>query len=138
MKPRYRALSVSDQFRVFRFLTRGEAPSDRELAAVTLDAAERYQTRSRVLAALFRWLPIALALSLIVPSLPGALDGRVEMVIVLLFGALGLVGNLMLNPWTRPTNVARSLEASRRVVRHERVVQERPTPEMDDLPAKRV
>jgi hypothetical protein len=125
---------VADQFRVFRFLTRGEAPAERKLAAITLDAAERYQTRSRVLSALFRWLPIALAFSLIVSSLSGALDGRVEMVVVLLFGALGLVGNLMLNPWTRPTNVARSLKASRGVVRHEHVVHEEPTPETDHLP----
>lgn len=116
MQPRYRALSVADQIRVFRFLTRGDAPTDPKLAAITLDAAERYQTRSRALSALFRWLPIALAFSLIVPSLFGALDGRVEMVIVFLLGALGLVGNLMLNPWTRPRNVARSLKASRDVV----------------------
>lgn len=116
MPPKFRELSSFDQFRVCRFLTRGEAPDDPELAAITLDAAGSYQTKSRVLAALLRWWPMVLALFLIVFALPGALDGQVEMFIFLLFIALGVVGNIMLNPWTRPKNVARSLEASRRVV----------------------
>lgn len=116
MPPKFRELSSFDQFRVFRFLTRGDAPDDPVLAAITLDAAGRYQTQSRVLAALFRWWPMVLALLLIALTLPRALDGQVEMVIFFLFIVLGVVGNIMLNPWTRPKNVARSLEASRRVV----------------------
>ncbi len=59
---------------------------------------------------------MVLALFLIVFALPGALDGQVEMVILFLFIVLGVVGNIMLNPWTRPKNVARSKEASRRIV----------------------
>jgi hypothetical protein len=123
--PKFRELSSIDQFRVCRFLTRGVAPDDPELAAITLDTAGHYQTKSRVAAALFRWWPMVLALSLIVPNLPDALDGQVEMVIFFLFIVLGVVGNIMLNPWTRPTNVARSAEASKRVVAQ--VVDERST-----------
>lgn len=116
MPPKFRELSSFDQFRVFRFLTRGDAPDDPELAAITLDAAGRYQTQSHVLAALFRWWPMVLALLLIVPTLPGALDGQVMMVIFFLFIVLGVVGNIMLNPWTRPKSVAKSMEASKRIV----------------------
>lgn len=113
--PKFRELSSLDQFRVGRFLTRGEAPDDPELAAITLEAAGRYQTQSRVLAALFGWFPMVLALLLMVSTFPAALDGQVEMVIFFLFSVLGVVGNITLNPWTRPKNVAKSMEASRRI-----------------------
>jgi hypothetical protein len=83
MPTKFQELPTLDQFRVQRFLTRGEAPDDPELAAITLDAAEHYQAQSRVLAALLRWVPMVLGLFLIVFTLPGALDGRVEMVILL-------------------------------------------------------
>lgn len=116
MPPKFREISSLDQFRVCRFLTRGEAPDDPELAAITLDTAGRYQTKSRVLAALLGWWPMVLGLSLIVSTLPGALNGQVEMVILVLLIVLGGVGNIMLNPWTRPKNVAKSIEASRRIV----------------------
>lgn len=59
---------------------------------------------------------MVLALFLIAFVLPGALDGQVEMMILFLFIVLGVVGNIMLNPWTRPKNVARSMDASRRIV----------------------
>jgi hypothetical protein len=114
--PKFRELSVVDQFRVCRFLTRGEPPDDPKLAAIMLDAAGRYQTESRALAALLGWWPMVLALFIIGFALPGALDGEVEMVILFLFVVLGVVGNILANPWTRPKNVARSMEASRRIV----------------------
>lgn len=126
MPSKFRELSSFDQFRVCRFLTRGEAPTDPELAGITLDAAEHYQTRSRAAAALFRWCPMVLALALFVLTLPGALDGQVEMVIFFLFIVLGVVGNIMLNPWTRPKNVARSVEASKRVVAQKVGPEDRP------------
>lgn len=115
MPPKFRKLSSFDQFRVCRFLTRGEAPDDPELAAITVDAGGRYQAESRALAALLGWWPMVLAFFLIVWVLPGALDGQVEMVIVFLFVVLGVVGNVMLNPWTRPKNVTRSMDASRQI-----------------------
>lgn len=119
MPPEFRELSSLDQFRVCRFLTRGEAPDEPGLAAITLDTAEYFQARSRVVAVVFRWSPFVLALSLIVSTLSGALDGQVEMMIFVLFVVLGVVGNLLLNPWTRPKNVVRSMEASKRVLASE-------------------
>lgn len=116
MPPKFRELSSIDQFRVCRFLTRGESPDDPELAAITLDVAKHYQTKSRALAALFRWLPAVLALSLLVSTFSGALDGQAEMVIFFLLAVFGVAGNIMLNPWSRPKNVARSMEASKRIV----------------------
>lgn len=127
MPPKFRELSSLDQFRVCRFLTRGEAPDDSELAAITADAGERYQTKSRALAALLGWWPMVLAFFLIVWVLPGALDGQVEMVILFLFVVLGTVGNIMLNPWTRPKSVAKSMEASRRVVAQMASREDRPS-----------
>ena len=116
MPSNLRELSTVDQFRVYRCLTRGEAPDDPGLAAVTINVAGDFPTRSRTVAALFRWWPMVLALCLIVAVLPGALDGQVEMAIFLLLIVLGVIGNLMLNPWTRPKNVAKSVEASKRVL----------------------
>lgn len=116
MPPKFRQLSSSDQFRVCRLLTRGAAPEDPELAAITLEAAEYYQTRDRVVAEVFRWCPFVVALSVIGSTLLGARDGQVEMVSFFLLGVLGVIGNLMLNPWTRPKNVTRSAEASKRVL----------------------
>jgi len=116
MPPKFRELPISDQFRVCRFLTRGEAPDDPELAAITLDTAEWYRTQRRALAELYRWSPAVLALCLIVFTLPDALKGEVGMVIIFSFVVLGLIGNLVLNPWTRPKNVDRCREASRRIV----------------------
>jgi hypothetical protein len=125
--PKFRELSSLDQFRVCRLLTRGEAPDDPELAAITLEAGGRYQTKSRALAALLGWFPMVLAFSLFVFALPGALDGQVEMVILFLFVVLGVVGVIMLNPWTRPKNVAKSMEASRRIVAQTANREDRPS-----------
>ena len=116
MPQKFRELSSLDQFRVNRLLTRGEAPDDPELAAITLEAGGRYQTKSRALAALLGWFPVVLSCFLIVFTLPGALDGEVGMAILFLCVVLGVVGVIMSNPWTRPKNVAKSMEASRRIV----------------------
>jgi hypothetical protein len=59
---------------------------------------------------------MVLAFFLAIFFISGALDGQVEMVIFLLLIALGVVGNITLNPWTRPKNVSKSMEASRRIV----------------------
>jgi len=111
-----RNLSIINQYRVCWFLTRGEAPADPKLAAATLNVAGSYQARSRVLSALLGWFPVVLATSLIVFALPGALDGQVEKVILLAFIVLGLIVNVLFNPWTRPRNVVKSMEASRRII----------------------
>jgi hypothetical protein len=112
----YRQLSTLDQYRVNRFLVRGVAPDDRELAATTLAAAEYCQSQSRVVAAVYRWVPMLAPFCIILPFLPSAFDGHVGATIFVLFILSGVVANLMLNPWTRPKNVARSLEASKRLI----------------------
>ena len=116
MPPRFRELSSLDQFRVCRFLTRGEAPDDPEVAAITLETAKHYQVQSRVLAGFLRWWPVVLALPLVLLALPDATAGQPGMMAFLLFIALGVAANFMLNPWTRPKNVVKSMEASRQIV----------------------
>jgi hypothetical protein len=113
---KFRELSSIDQFRVCRFLTRGDAPDDPELAAVTLETADYLRSQSRVKAEVFRWTPIVLALILAVSAVPNAMEGQVGMLFFLLFLVICAVANLMLNPWTRPTSVVRSAEASRRIL----------------------
>lgn len=126
MPPKFRELSSLDQFRVNRLLTRGEAPEDPELAAITLETGGHYQTKSRALAALLGWFPMVLALFLIVFTLPGALDGEIGMAILFLCVVLGIVGVTMFNPWTRPKNVVKSMEASRRIVAQMTSSEDRP------------
>lgn len=112
----FQQLPSHEQFRVFRLLAKGETASDPELAAVTLETTDHFRSQNRVKAGVFRWAPIVLALLLAVSSLSDAIEGQVGMVFFLLFIAICAVANLMLNPWTRPKNVARSAEASRRVL----------------------
>lgn len=113
--PKFRALSTLDQLRVCRFLTRGSAPKDPRLAAIVVEVAESYQRQSRFYVELIRWVPLIVVISLAFTVLPGAVDGDVEMVILCLVVVLGGVGQFVLNPATRPKNMARALRASRQV-----------------------
>lgn len=110
------SLSSLDRLRVCRFLTRGKAPDDPRMAAAAIELAESFQGQSRIFASIIRWTPVFIVVSLGYAAVPAALDGDKEMAI--LYGAILLCGvfNLLLNPATRPRNVGRSLEASRRVV----------------------
>lgn len=116
MTHKLREASTIDQFRICWYLARGEAPDDPELAAFTLDVGRDYQTKSRVLAVVLGWMPVFFCLSLLGSTLPGALSGQVEMMFLVLLIVLGGAANFVLNPWTRPKNVAKSIEASRQVV----------------------
>ena len=111
MPQKFQALSSSDQLRVNRFLAQGEMPDDPELAAVALEVGESYQAQRPIRAAVMRWVPMAFALFFAAFALLGALDGELGYVILLVVIALGFIGNLMLNPASRPKNVARSVEA---------------------------
>jgi hypothetical protein len=113
---RYRELSTLDQYRVNRFLVKGVAPDDQELAATTLAAAEYCQSQSRVIAAVYRWVPLLAPFGIVIPFLPNAVDGHVGAIIFVLFILSGVVATLMLNPWTRPKNVARSADTARGVL----------------------
>jgi hypothetical protein len=92
------------------------APDDQELAAITLAAAEYCQSQSRVIAAVYRWVPMLAPFCIVISFLPRAVDGHVGAMIFVLFILSGVVATLMLNPWTRPKNVARSADAARRVL----------------------
>lgn len=116
MPPTFQALSTLGQLRVCRFLTRGESPDDPEFAVVTREVGEHYQAQDPRIAVFRRWWPAVPALCVTVLTLPGAVDGELWKAIMFVLIVLGVVGNLMLNPWTRPNNVAKSVEASRRVV----------------------
>lgn len=111
MPQKFQALSSSDQLRVNRFLAQGEIPDDPELAAVALEVGESYQAQRPLRAAAMRWAPSAFALFFGAFALSGALDGEIGYAILLAIIVLGFIGNLMLNPATRPKNVARSVEA---------------------------
>lgn len=112
----YRQSSTLDQYRVNRFLVRGVAPEDRGLAAITLEAAEYCQEQGRVVAALYGWVPMVMPFFIIAPFLSKAVDGHVDAIVFVLFILSGVVANVMLNPWVRPSRVARSVDASRRVL----------------------
>lgn len=116
LPPTYRKSSTLDQYRVNRLLVKGAAPDDRKLAAITLAAAEYCQSQSRVVAAAYGWMPMLTAFFIIAPFLQSAVDGHVGAIIFVLFVLSGVVANLMLNPWIRPRNMARSAEAARRVL----------------------
>jgi hypothetical protein len=113
--PTFRALSYGEKWRVTRLVTKGEAPHDRRLAAAAVELAERYQGRRRGEASLHRGLAIMLVVVGTVLAILAATDGDALLMSAMALIALTNVAQLALNPMTRPKNVARSLEASRRV-----------------------
>jgi hypothetical protein len=86
------------------------------MATVVVELAESYQRQSRIYAALMRWMPVFIFVSFSCIAIPAAVAGDAEVAILYPLIVLCGVGHLMFNPATRPKNVARSLEASRRVV----------------------
>lgn len=112
----FQLLSSRDKFRVYRFLARGKAPADPRLAAVAVELAESYQHQSRIYRALMRWLPAFTFVGLGYLTVPAAVDGNLEMAILFALILLCAIAHLMFNPATRPKNVGRSLEASRRII----------------------
>ena len=112
----FQALSYGDMWRVRGFLARGEAPSNPRMAAAAVELAESYQRQSRTSAALIRWAPAAVIVGLGYLTIPAAVEGDALMAILYALIVLANVAHLIFNPATRPKNVARSLEVSRRVV----------------------
>lgn len=113
----YRAMSFGDKLRAARLLTRGEAPSDPQMAVAVVALAESYRAHGRAYAALIRWLPLFSVIVFGAISIPRAIEGNILMTVMAVLLVLGSVGHLMLNPAVRPKNLARSLEAARRIVR---------------------
>jgi hypothetical protein len=113
--PTFQALSYGEKWRVNRLVAKGEAPDDLRMAAAAVELAERYQRRARVDATLYRGLVIALVFAGVALAILAAAEGDTLQVSAMALIALTNVGQLAFNPVLRPKNVARSLEASRRV-----------------------
>lgn len=110
----FRALSYGEKWRVNRLVTKGESPQDPRMAAAAVELAERCQRRKREVP-LHRGLAILLTLVGLGLGTVAAAQGD-----ALLAGAMALLvlsnaGQFAVNPMIRPKNVARSLEAARRV-----------------------
>lgn len=113
--PAFQALSYGDKWRASGYLRRGQAPTDPRIATAVVELAEGYQRRSRAYATLLRWWPVVMVVFLAYLTTSAAIDG--DQVGLMLRGLtfLGTVGLAVLDPALRPKNMARSLEASRRV-----------------------
>jgi hypothetical protein len=114
-KPTFRALSYGDRWRVTRLVAKGEAPQDPRMAAAAVELAESYQGRGRGEASLHRGLAIVLILVGLALAVLAAADGDALVMSAMALVVLSNVAQFAFNPMTRPRNVARSLEASRRV-----------------------
>lgn len=111
----FKALPYRDKLRVSRHLARGQAPGDPRMAAAAVELAESYQRQERLLVMFLRWSPLILLVIGGVGAVFDAIDGDQFGLILYALIALGGIWDLMFNPLTRPKNMARSLEASRRI-----------------------
>jgi hypothetical protein len=112
----FEALSYGDKWRVRRFLARGEAPSNPQMAAAAVELGKSYRGRDRNNFTLMRWGPTIFAVGFGAATISAVAKGDALTAILDALIVLGWVGHLMFNPMCRPRSVARSLEASRRVV----------------------
>lgn len=108
-------LSLIEKLRISRLVTVGRAPDDPERAAAAVELAEHYREQSRAYAAFNRWLPLFIVLGLGYVALPRVLEGDLMMGAIYAVVIVCGIGQFMFNPATRPKNLARSLEASRRI-----------------------
>jgi hypothetical protein len=111
----YQALSYGEKWRVTRLVAKGEAPQNPRMAAAAVELAERYQRRGRGEPTLYRFLAIALIFVGVALAVLAAAEGHALVMSSMALIALSNIGQLVFNPMLRPRNVARSLEASRRV-----------------------
>jgi hypothetical protein len=114
--PTFQALPYGDRWRITRFLAKGEAPRDPRMAPVAVELAESIQSRGRAYASLIRWLPIVVVVVCGAAAIFFAVDGDTWSAILNALIVLVNIAQLALNPMARPKSVARSLEASRRVI----------------------
>lgn len=109
----FKALSYRDKVRVGRCLARGVAPDDPQQVVAGIELAESYQRNSRILVVVMRWLPAIMIILGGIGVVFNTLDeDYLGAVLYVLFALIGLA-HYMINPVTRPKNMARSLEASR-------------------------
>jgi hypothetical protein len=112
----FNELPYRDKWRVSRCLVRGEAPRDPRKAAAAVELAESYQRQRRRDGAFLFWLPVALIVGAGCLAVLDAVEGDLLRVITFALVVLSGIEQLMFNPITRPKNMARALEASRRIV----------------------
>jgi Flp pilus assembly protein TadB len=112
--PTFQALSYGEKWRVNRLVAKGEAPQDPRMAAAAVELAERCRRRERE-ASLHRGLAIVLIVVGLALAVLAAAHGDALLMSAMALIALTNVAQFAFNPMTRPKNVARSLEASRRV-----------------------
>lgn len=109
----FKALPYRDKVRVSRCLARGEAPDDPQRATAAVELAESYQRKSPSLMTLMRWLPAIMiifgGIGLVLDALEGDYLGSILYALFALIAAI----HFMINPATRPKNMARALEGSR-------------------------
>ena len=113
----FKALSFSDRWRVRRFVFRGEAPDDPQMAVAAIELAERYQCRNhqRILSWGMAFLLVCSSVLLIW----SAIDGDAREIVISGAWILITASHLAFNPETRPKSVARSLETSRQLLAHD-------------------
>lgn len=111
----FQALSYGEKWRVTRLVAKGEAPRDPRMAAAAVELAESYQRKGRGELTLHRFLAVTLIIAGLALAILAAADGDALLMSAMALVALTSVVQLIFNPMLRPKNVARSLEASRRV-----------------------
>jgi hypothetical protein len=112
--PTFHALSYREKRRVTRSVAKGKAPQDPRMAAAAVELAENYQRR-RGESPLHRFLAIALILIGAALAIWAVINGDALLTGAMALMALTNVAQLAINPMCRPKNVARSLEASKRI-----------------------
>jgi predicted anti-sigma-YlaC factor YlaD len=110
----FQALSYGEKWRVNRLVSKGESPQDPRMAIAAVELAEKCQRR-RSEVPLHRGLAIALILVGLAFAALAATQGDALMVGAMALLVLSNVAQFAFNPMTRPKNVTRSLEASKRV-----------------------
>jgi len=112
----FKGLPYGDKLRVSRCVTRGEAPDDPRMAAAAVELAEGYQRQSWGYTGAMRWGPVAALVIGGCGAVFNATDGdALGLTLNALLALLGVL-NLIFSPATRPKNMARVLQASRRIV----------------------
>jgi len=112
---KFRALSFGERWRVARLVATGEAPRDPRMAAAAIELAESYQRKGRAESTLYRLLAMVLIPTAVVLGVLAATDGDAAVVMAMVLVMLTNIAHLAFNPAARPQDVARSLEASRRI-----------------------
>lgn len=112
----FRALPLQERWRVRRSLVRGKPLDDPRMAGAAVELAEKYRREGRTYKALMRWLPVTMVVVAGTATVFAAIGGDALQAAIFALIVLLNVADLMFNPATRPKNVARSVESSRKML----------------------